>query len=73
MSKVLSLAFNSPIVINDGRQFISALQMFRGVAFVVYCEKGHEKYDQVLETMVQCRKKIPLEIKADGGGEIDPN
>jgi hypothetical protein len=52
MSKVLGLAFNAPIVINDGRQFISALQMFRGVAFVVYCEKGHQQYDKVLETMV---------------------
>ena len=52
MSKVLGFAFNAPIVINDGRQFISALQMFRGVAFVVYCDKAHEQYDKVLETMV---------------------
>jgi len=73
MSKVLGFAFNAPIVINDGRQFISALQMFRGVAFVVYCDKAHDQYDKVLETMVQCRKKMPLEIKADAGGEVDPN
>ena len=47
--------------------------MFRGVAFVVYCDKAHEQYDKVLETMVQCRKKMPLEIKADAAGEVDPN
>ena len=73
MSKVLGYSFNSPIVINDGRQFISALQMFRGVAFVVYCDEAHPEYGKVLETMVQCRRKLPLEIKADAAGEVDPN
>lgn len=47
--------------------------MFRGVAFVVYCDKDHKDYDRILETMVQCRQKMPLQITADAAGEVDPN
>ena len=47
------------------------MQIFRGVAFVIYCDPLDPNYSDILKTMCECRQKVPLELKADENGEIE--
>lgn len=49
------------------------MQMFRGIAFIIYCDPKENNYSKILKTMCECREKIPLELEADSNGEINAN
>ena len=54
---MLGLAFNSPIVIKDYRQFFQLAQMFKALIFIMYVDpEDREAYQATLKTMVELRK-----------------
>ena len=72
-AKILNLAFNSPVLIKDYRQFFSLANMFKAVIMVVYVDPQDPNKDRILEAMVEARKRIPLDLKPDNDGSYDIN
>ena len=70
-SKILNLAFNSPICVHDYRQFMSLAQMFKAMMLVVYVDPNDKQLHQkVLASMVEARNEVPIELKQDDEGDF---
>jgi hypothetical protein len=67
------MAFNSPVLIKDYRQFFSLANMFKAVIMVVYVDPNDPNKERILEAMVEARKRIPLDLKPDTDGSYDIN
>lgn len=68
--KILNYAFNSPVMVKDYRQFFSLANMFKAVIFVVYCDpKDKNNRKKVLDSMVEARNQMPIDLQADKDGD----
>lgn len=72
-AKILNLAFNSPVLIKDYRQFFTLANMFKAVILVIYVDPSDPNKESILEAMVEARKRIPLDLKPDAEGGYDIN
>jgi hypothetical protein len=71
-AKVVNLAFNSPVLVKDVRQFFALAGMFKAVVFVVYSDpKDKDNHEKVMKAMVEARNKIPLQLKSDQEGSFE--
>lgn len=71
-AKILNIAFNSPVMIKDVRQFFGLASMFKAEIFVVYCDPNDkDNYQKVMKAMVEARNKIPLQLKSDEEGSYE--
>ena len=71
-AKILNIAFYSPVMIKDVRQFFGLASMFKAVILVVYSDPNDkENRKKVMKAMVEARNKIPLTLKSDEEGSYE--
>ena len=73
IKRLQELSFNAPIVVHDE---IRLRKMLLGLpTLLVYCDPkihGREKYEQVMRTVSEARKKMPLIVDYSGAKQ-DPS
>jgi len=71
---LLQLAFSSPIVVSDPRQFFAVAGMARAKTFLLYCNPEDTKVlDSVLRAAVAAKKSFPTAIQTGPDGDFEIN